>query len=65
MSKGRIKLTIAPNGAVQSDMSGFKTCASKTKEVLKTMDVEADDITTREKEENVQQVSTAQTRVKA
>lgn len=63
--EGRIKLTIAPNGAVQSDMTGFKTCASKTKEVLESMDVVADEITTREKDENVQQVSAAQTRVKA
>ena len=62
---GKIKLTIAPNGAIKSDMSGFKSCAEKTKELIKGLDLDATDITIKDKEEAVQNVTVAKQRVKA
>ena len=55
---GTIKLTIERNAAVKSDMKGFKSCAKRTEELLEQMQVEADDVSYREREEEVQSVST-------
>ena len=60
---GRIKMTIGQNGSIKTDMSGFKSCAERTKEMLASLDVEASEITIKDKEEDVQTVSTAKQRV--
>jgi len=62
---GKIKLTIGKNASVKSDMSGFKSCSEKTKELLEQMDIQADEITLREGDEEVQTVSAAKQSVKA
>jgi hypothetical protein len=61
---GTIKLTIGKNGAVSSDMTGFKSCSTRTKEVLKTLDVQADSTTLKSDEVEVKHVSVAKQTVR-
>ena len=58
---GKIKMTIDVGGAVAIDMSGFKKCSDKTKELMKDLEMDVSDM--RLKEEEVQQVTTNQNRV--
>ena len=58
---GKIKIEIQTNGALSVDMSEFKNCADKTKELMKELDYEVDNMHL--KEEEVQTVSTSGNRV--
>ena len=63
MSNGTIKLTIDTNGAIKTEMDNFKNCSQKTEELFKAMDVQSNDINT--KEEEVQTVSSSNVNVKS
>jgi hypothetical protein len=61
MSRGTIKLEIEVNGAVAIDMTDFKNCKDKTKELMNELEMDAENITL--KEEEVQTVSTSNNNV--
>lgn len=54
-----IKMTIAQNGAVVSEMSNFKKCSQATESILKDLDMSADSITAKDEEVEVASVSAA------
>ena len=62
---GKIKMTIGTNGAVDMNMKGFKSCAEKTKELAKSMQVTIDEVTINEGDEAVQTVTKNKVNVKA
>ena len=50
MSKGRIKMKIDTSGAVAINMTDFKKCKDKTKEILNELQMDADTIQLAEEE---------------
>jgi hypothetical protein len=57
MAKGTIKMVIDTNGATNIDMSNFKKCSDKTKELMKNMDMEVETMDL--KDEVVENVTTS------
>lgn len=55
--KGKIRVEIGRSGETKIDMSNFKNCSDKTKELLQVMDMEANSIDL--KDEEVQTVTTS------
>lgn len=40
----KLSLTIEPGGKITTKMDGFKDCSDKTKELIKSLDLEANDV---------------------